>query len=94
LEIGQLRKIFSRRFNAKGYFPKNLPVAILLIVIMIPSGLTNYKQYYHYALYKLGVEMYNEFLTKSVPFGDNYVKVNKIVEYIISNTSPDDYIYI
>ena len=93
-EIGQLRRIFSRRFNAMGYFPKNLPVAILLIVIMIQSGLTNYKQYYHYALYKLGVEMYNEFLTKSLPFGENYVKVNKIVEYIISNTCPDDYIYI
>jgi len=93
-EIGQLQKIFSRWMDSRGYRITWIPVTLLLVAILLFSGVKNYIQYYHYMLFKLGDETYQEFLNNSFPFyAETYIKVGNIADYIISHTNPDDLIY-
>ena len=93
-EIGQLQIIFSRWLDTSGYRITWIPITILMVAVLLFSGKKNYSQYYHYVLYKLGGETYQEFLSHSFPrYAKSYITGEKIAEYLISHTNPDDLIY-
>lgn len=93
-EIGQLhRKFIARRNNQKRYLSL-IPFFVLLAAVIFFSGLSNYKFYYHYSRYKLGIDTYEEFLVNgSFLEGTGMVASQKIAAYIRDNTTPDDFIY-
>jgi hypothetical protein len=78
----------------------NCPVApffltALLIVTLFPSFQQNFYYYRLYAEYKLGTGTYQDFLVDgwSSLMGAEFVRVQKLVDYIQTHTSESDYIY-
>lgn len=93
-EISQLNRIFSRWLKSAGNRITMIPITIIVVAIVLFSGKKNYNQYYHYVLYRMGGETYQEFLDNGFPYNaEIYKNTNKIAEYIISHTNPDDLVY-
>jgi hypothetical protein len=93
-ELINIEKKIRYRFASLHKWILSIPTIVILGLIFFASGVSNFRQYHHYALYKLGYESYQDFLRKgTLILFDEYLKVDQLTEYISSHTTPEDCIY-
>jgi hypothetical protein len=68
-------------------------LAIVFLLTLLNSALTNYSMYAHYIRYRQGIETYAQFLEKGTFEGGIYLREQALADYITERTDPDDRIY-